>query len=235
MQHCLKIQQLLDLLQITNSNFPIGSFSHSYGLETYIRDNLCSNVNELEKNINQFVWNYFIYTDLLAIKKVFELYKNKQIDQIFKIDQMLSTNGMSKECREATKKVGVQMLKLYLELFPNNEILNKYNLKINNKICTGHPAISFSLLCLSLDIDYNTCIYTHLYSSISTLIQNCIRAIPLGQIEGQKLIYKLKNQFLDISKYINNLDFEKNFCKSAPGLEIKQMEHEYIHVRLFMS
>ena len=110
-----------------------------------------------------------------------------------------------------------------------------YSLKIKNKICFGHPAISFSLLCLSLDIDYYECIYTHLYSSMSTLIQNCIRAIPLGQIEGQKLIYKLKKQFLDISKYIDNIDFDKNFCKSAPSLEIKQMKHENIHVRLFMS
>ena len=235
MQHCLKINQLLDLLQITNSNFPIGSFSHSYGLETYIRENKCNNVHDLEIIVNQFVYNYFVFADLLAIKKIYSLYNEEKYDQIFVLDNILSISGMSYETREASKKIGSQMIKLYLELFPENNILKQYNEMISAKKCFGHPAVSFALLCLSINIDYHNCLYTHLYSSISTLVQNCIRAIPLGQIEGQKLIFKLKSQFSNMSDLVDKLDFDKNFCKSAPSLEIKQMKHENIHVRLFMS
>ncbi len=44
------MQQLLTLLQINDSMFPIGSFTHSYGLETYVDKGLVNN-NETAKNM----------------------------------------------------------------------------------------------------------------------------------------------------------------------------------------
>ncbi len=34
----ISIKQYLDLLQLCDSAFPIGSFNHSYGMETYLRE-----------------------------------------------------------------------------------------------------------------------------------------------------------------------------------------------------
>lgn len=235
MQHYLNTKQLLDLLQITNSNFPIGSFSHSFGLETYICEEKCLNINDLKIIVTQYIYRNFLTTDLLAIKKSYNLYKNKNINEIFKLDNILNANSMSFETREANKRIGTQMNKIYLELFPDLELIQIYNNKIKNKECYGHPAISFVLLCLNLNIEFETCIYCHTYSMISNIIQNCVRAIPLGQIEGQKLIFNVKNKFLNILENLNDLDFNKNFCQNTPSLEIQQMKHENIHIRLFMS
>jgi urease accessory protein len=38
---------LLYLLQVANGSFPIGSFSHSYGLETLIQDGRITNAEDL--------------------------------------------------------------------------------------------------------------------------------------------------------------------------------------------
>lgn len=173
--------------------------------------------------------------DLLAIKQLYHDYENNEIDHIFILDQIISNSGLSKETRSGTIRVGTQMLKVFLELFDDIELLKQYQQKIKEKVCNGHPAIAFALLCCCLKIDYNDCLYAYTYSSIANLIQNCIRAIPLGQMEGQKLIFKVKQSFDDVFQKMEQLDFEKNFCKSFPSFEIKQMNHENIHVRLFMS
>ena len=39
------------LLQINDAAFPIGSYTHSYGLETYIQKNLIKNSNDVYEYI----------------------------------------------------------------------------------------------------------------------------------------------------------------------------------------
>nr|WP_318035815.1 urease accessory protein UreF [Ureaplasma parvum] len=171
-------------MQITNANFPIGTFSHSFGVETYIRKD--------------------IVFDGESLIKALLLYMNEQV-------------------------------KIYNELF-NCELLVEYAERIKNKKSYGNPAVAFALLAMHLKIDLKTALYTHLYSTVAALTQNCVRAIPLGQVKGQKIIYQLKHVYFDdIVNKVFTLDFKTDFCKNIPGLEIAQMEHEDTPVRLFMS
>lgn len=173
--------------------------------------------------------------DLLAIKQLYEYYDSNKIEKIYELDQIISSSGMSKETRNGVVRIATQMLKIYLELFEDKQILIDYQQKIKSKQCKGHPAIVFGILCCILKINLKDCLFTYMYSSITNLVQNCIRAIPLGQIEGQKSMYKIKQSFESVYEKLMTLDFEHNFCKNFPGFEIKQMNHEIIHVRLFMS
>lgn len=59
--------QLLALLQIGDSNFPSGAFSHSFGLETYIQEETVYS-KETFLNGSAFTWknNWPIRMDLPA-------------------------------------------------------------------------------------------------------------------------------------------------------------------------
>lgn len=232
----LNKSQLLELLQITNANFPIGTFSHSFGVETYIRRGVAETPDELEKVIVAYMRGTFCYGDLLAIRLVFEAIANNDKDKVWLVDELISNQGMSKETRDGARRIGTQMVKIYLELFPEATWLQEYQQLIKAKKCYGNPAVAFALLADYLQITLADAIYTHLYSSITALIQNSVRAIPLGQIQGQKLMWKVKHNYFD-EIYLKVLEAhpEKDFCKSSPAYEIAQMEHEAIHVRLFMS
>ena len=54
------------LLQINDSLFPIGGYSHSYGLETYIQKGLVQDAAGAEDYIRRRLRYNFLYTDLLA-------------------------------------------------------------------------------------------------------------------------------------------------------------------------
>lgn len=150
---------------------------------------------------------------------------------------MLHAQGMAKETRDGARRIGTQMVKIYEELFSDeNSSVNKYSQKIKKGECTGVPGVAFALLAHSLKIDIKTALYTHLYGSISALIQNGVRAIPLGQVQGQKLVLEVKREYFDeVIHLALNADLELEFCKNNPGFEIAQMEHEDMHIRLFMS
>lgn len=229
-------QSLLDLLQLTNANFPIGSFSHSFGLETYIRKDIIKDSESLKKVMKSFLYGQFLNVDLLSIVLIYDHLKNNDLEAVFSIDEKVSCQGMSKETRKSAKQIGTQMLKIYIELFPENELLKKYQERIEAKKNYGHPAVVFAIFCFSQEIDIKTCLYVHLYSTSSALVQNCVRAIPLGQVEGQKVMKSIKNEmFNELIEKCFIIDPEKNFCKNNPSFEIAQMNHEEILIRLFMS
>ena len=49
------------LLQINDSLFPIGAYSHSYGLETYIQKNLVNDMDSAYEYLESNLKNNFLY------------------------------------------------------------------------------------------------------------------------------------------------------------------------------
>ena len=232
----LNKSQLLDLLQITNANFPIGTFSHSFGVETYIRRGVAETPEELEKVILAYMYGVFVYADLLAIRLVYEALANNDLQKVFEIETLIANQGMAKESREGARRIGSQMVKIYLELYPDCKELQIYQQNIKQKLSYGNPAVAFALLANHIKLDLSDAIYTHLYSTITAMIQNSVRAIPLGQVVGQKLMFKVKHEHFDhVYEIVMSANPIKEFCKNNPAYEVAQMEHESIHVRLFMS
>ena len=73
-----------------------------------------------------------------------------------------------------------------------------------------------------------------MYSTVSSLVQNAVRAIPLGQTAGQKTIQEFQDDLMKATEKIQHLD-EEDFGIVSPGLELSQMKHERVNIRIFMS
>ncbi|NGY69552.1 hypothetical protein F6Y04_00390 [Bacillus megaterium] len=70
-------------------------------------------------------------------------------------------------------------------------------------------------------------------ASVQTMVQNAVRGIPLGQTDGQKLLVMVQPYLIHAASIIETLD-EEELRAAAVGLEIAQMQHERLPVRLFM-
>lgn len=85
-----------------------------------------------------------------------------------------------------------------------------------------------------MGFDEDTLVEAHLHSSIVSLTANAVRAIPLGQLAGQRVISSLRAEIgraADLSRIVGELDFGA----ATPALEINQMRHEHQHARMFAS
>ena len=226
-------RQLLKLLQICDSNFPIGAFSHSYGMETYLRDEWITNRESFEEYIKAFLKGQFIYSDGLAIRLVYEALSTQNLEKLWEIDQLITVQTMARETREGTKRVGRQMLQLILDLY-DNPILEIYQKRIAQAVSYGHPALVFAIAVHTMGISEKDAILSYSFSTVSSLVQNGVRAIPLGQRDGQIILRDISEFLIELYEAIKNLE-EEDFGMTIPGLEIAQMRHETLHFRLFMS
>ncbi|WP_432205032.1 urease accessory protein UreF [Cetobacterium somerae] len=225
--------QLLNVLQVCDSAFPIGSFNHSYGMETYLRENVICDAHTFNKWLTMFFENQYLYNEGLAIKLVYEMLDKNEKNEVWNIDQLLTVQNVAMESREGAKLIAFRKLDIVLELF-DIDLLKEYKKRIEENLSYGNPAVAFAILMHYLKIKKDVAIVAYGYSVSSTLVQSAVRAIPLGQKDGQRVLQNSLSTLEDIREEIEKLSID-DLGYNIPGFEISQMNHEVLTFRLFMS
>ena len=232
-----KILKVLKIIQLCDSNFPVGSFNHSYGMETYLRKDEIKNTETFRNWLKIYLNKQFIYSDGLCIRILYDILKEhgklEITKEIIELDRKITVQSIAKESRDGAKLIAGRMIRMFIDLY-DFEILKEYDKKIKEKEAFGHPAIVFALALYSLGLNVKEAICYHIYSTISTLIQNAVRNIPLGQKDGQILLKEFCEDTEILFEKIENADLDY-FGLNVPGIELSQINHETLIFRLFMS
>ncbi|MBS4178496.1 urease accessory protein UreF [Lederbergia citrea] len=224
---------LLALFQLTDSQLPTGAFSHSYGLETYIQEDKVVDPETFKAWLNIYLEEQLKYTDGLVSRLVYEAMEREDVEEIWKLDRMITVQNLPREVREGSYKMGERMLSLGLSLY-DFPILAKYKNRIEDNQSFGHPAIVFTMIAFCLKVPKTSAISAYLYSCVSGIVQNAVRGIPLGQTAGQRILRDIQPWLLETAKATEQLS-KDDFGITAPGIEISQMKHERLNIRIFMS
>lgn len=227
------IDKILSLFQLCDSNFPTGAFSHSYGLESYIQEDIVHNQATFAEWLNVYLNEQLVYSDGLASRLVYESLEKGEIEKVWKIDRMIMVQNLPRETREGSQRMGERMLNLVESLYPI-PLLVEYGKRIKEKKSFGHPSIVFTIIGHHLGVSQKDTTLFYLYSTVSSIVQNAVRAIPLGQTAGQKTIQEFQETLTIATEKIQFLD-EEDFGIVSPGLELAQMMHERVNIRIFMS
>lgn len=226
-------EKILALFQLCDSNFPTGAFSHSYGLESYIQDNTVHNIDTFSEWLRVYIDEQLIYSDGLACQLVYQALEEDDLQKVWKLDRLLTMQNLPRETREGAMRMGERMLHLVQSLY-RIPVLSDYRKRIEAKQSFGHPAIVFTMVTHHLGVPNSTSILFYLYSVVSSIVQNAVRGIPLGQTAGQKLIRDVQADLMEAVEAISNLG-EEDFGIVSPGIELSQMRHERVNIRIFMS
>lgn len=219
------------LLQINDALFPIGGFSHSYGLETYIQKNIIKNEDDVKRYIYSKLRCSTSNTELLGARLAYERADN--MDEIKKIDNIMTASKSPREIRQASLKLGSRFIKT----LKGCEIKLKYNyfdeyasLDYLNK----HHSTAYGVICRAAEADLKTALNTYIYAQCSAMITNCVKTVPLSQSAGQRILYSSYELLNDTVNSVMEMD-EDEFCSSAPAFDIRCMEHERLYSRIYMS
>lgn len=220
----------LAAMQLADSAAPTGAFSHSLGFETYLSEERIHDENSFNTWMRMFIQQQLTFTDALAIRRV---YAATNFDEVAQLDAELTALTLPEQIRKAGATMGQRLLSIGLTI-EHSEWGELYREGINSNSLHGHQASVWAVLTRSMGIEGDTAVTQHLYSTVISLTQNAVRAVPLGQNSGQRIIADMRTLVLDACERSKNLD-ACGLGAVAPGLEIAQMRHERQQSRLFMS
>lgn len=222
------------LLQLNDSLFPIGGYSHSYGLETYIQKGIVYDGKSAENYIQKKLIQNLAYSDFLAIRLAYEHVQKKEYVYIDELEDRLGASKIPAEIREASGKLGSRFVKTVLQMGVvwENDSFQQYIQLRKGKI-VSHPC-AYGVFCFSVGIPLPDALYAYMYGQTSAMVTNCVKTIPLSQTEGQKILYRLHSWLQKAYKRVMCAEKEM-FCASTPGFDLRCIQHEKLYSRLYMS
>lgn len=226
------------LLQINDSLFPIGAYSHSWGLETYIQKDLVRNAEDAAHYIERYLTNSFLHSDLLAASLSHRAASEEDLEQILRIEEIYLASRVPSEVRSASEKLGNRFIHI-LQTFPDfqqSEFFRRYREEHEDgadrrPFC--HPA-AYGMVTALAKIPEEEALANFLYTQSSLMVTTCVKTIPISQTDGQKILFSLHPLFDRMLSEVQGLT-EDDLCLSAPGFDLRCIQHEKLYSRLYMS
>ena len=226
------------LLQVNDALFPIGGYSHSQGLETYIQQGIVHDEKTAADYIRRKLKLNLACTDLLGVRLAYESALKENVAALDDLEDILGASRIPMEQREASRKMGSRFTKTICKLPQENIPMEKRKIfEEYLEARRGKPVshcCAYGVFCAAMGIEEEETLYHYLYAQTSAMVTNCVKTIPLSQSAGQKLLCGCYEEFEDILSYISGCT-EEDLCLSAPGFDIRGIQHEKLYSRLYMS
>ncbi|WP_018932869.1 urease accessory protein UreF [Gracilibacillus lacisalsi] len=222
--------KFLYLMHIHDSAFPIGTYTHSFGMETFIQEDAIKTKEDLFHFLQVYLHENVSYTDGIFVK---ESYQKEELAELIRLEKICDASKNAEETREASSMIGKQFVKAVLPV-SDTPSLEKWNELLQEKKVIAHFPIVYSLYAKDLAFDLYTTVLTFLYSSTVGLVHNAVRAIPLGQKAGIEVIHRLIPEMEKATINVLERDLS-DLSNHAVGLELASMQHKYLRSRLFIS
>lgn len=225
--------QLLYLLQVANASFPTGAFNHSYGFETWIDGGVLHDAAGFDRACRDWLRHGVACADGAAVAHACRYAAARRVDALVTLDRTVGALKLSRESREASFKTGRALLGALREVFSPGS-LEPLAAAVGDGRCEGHQAVVFGAAAKAQDLGEWDSVLVFLQTTLSNLVSVGVRLIPLGQIEGQRIVRNAWPLLTDAATAACATGID-DLGSATAGLDIASMAHERLRTRLCMS
>ncbi len=222
---------LTSLLHLSDPTLPIGGYTHSYGLESYVQSGAVSDARSASEFVENSLRHNLLYNDALYVRLAWCTTAEGSYRRLEELDEELTALKSPREIRQASQKLGVRLLKIFSRKLSGEGVESLSQIV---KRGGGHYPIVYGTVAQMLGLTLHETLLSFYYNTMVCMVTNAVKLIPLGQISGQEIIFELEERLDEMVATTIEIDEEmRGVC--AVGFDIASMQHERLYSRLYMS
>ncbi len=230
----LPAPSLLQLMWLASPALPIGGFSYSEGIEAAVDSACIATYSEANEWLIDQLHLTLARADLAVLAKAIPAWRRGDLTRIDELNDWVQQTRETSELRLQTEQMGRSMLDWWRKQpsfhgdFQNNFQSNQDFLK-----SPTYPLI-FALAASSTQADVRDCLLSFAFGWAENMTQAAVRAVPLGQTDGQRILANLAEHIpAAVDAAMRLQDSERQAF--SPMLAILSSQHEIQYSRLFRS
>jgi urease accessory protein len=226
-------ERLFSLLQVANSSFPTGSFSHSYGFETWIHDGVIKTPADAERRCRDWLRYGVARGDGVAVVSAFRKTLYADMEGLVALNILVGALKLGREAKEASLKTGAAFLAASRDVFRLPEMI-RLEAAMQGEGAQPHHAVVYGVTAAGMGFTEEQAIETYLWSGFSNLIAVAGRLLPIGQVDLQRMIAASAPLVEECAEIARTRD-EEMMSSLYAGLDAASMRHERLATRLCIS
>jgi urease accessory protein len=221
---------LVRLLQLASPALPVGAYSYSQGLEWMIESREVSDATTAQQWIGDVLELVIGDGEAAVLWRLLDACTTGDGVRFCEWNAWYRASREARELRDETEQMGVSLVRLAADLGVLDETARAFAAA---SAPVTYPA-AFALAANAFGIAADAALAGYLTSWLENQVLAAVKALPLGQVAGQRMLFALAARVPDVATRARSLADEK-VASFAPGLALASARHETQYSRLFRS
>lgn len=214
---------LAKLLQLASPTLPVGAYSYSGGLEAACEAGDVHDAASAEQWIGDVLEFSVARMEAPMLFSFLLDFSKKNLSKAENSNQMFLASRETAELRAETVQMGYSLNRLFKDLGLGEVPVEE----------PAFPA-AFAYAAAKWGIEPQAALQAYLWAWIENQVMAAVKAVPLGQTDGQRILMRLGERISVLSEKILSMK-DEDIGNFAPGLALLSARHETQYSRLFRS
>ncbi|MDE5850134.1 MAG: urease accessory protein UreF [Muribaculaceae bacterium] len=227
------IMKTAHLLQMTDSTFPVGTFSFSNGLETASHLGIVHDADTLEQ-YTRSVARQGAFSDGVAALIAYRATLAGSLEEVELIDRELMLFKMNDEARMMLQRMGKKLAELGVKLFPDCKVMADWLTDIKEGKTPGTYPVAQGISFAAAGLSEEDLFASHQYGVINMVLSAALRCVRVSHYDTQLILQRLCAESDALFEEAKDMTFE-DMNSFVPEMDIFASLHEKGNMRMFMN
>ena len=222
---------LIRLLQLASPTLPVGAYTYSQGLEWAVESGLVRDETSAGQWISDLLDHGIGRFEAPLLGRLMTAWADADATALARLNADFLASRESAELRAETLQMGYSLKRLLADL--REPVLAPLRGMLHEWPETAFPTV-WAGLAAAWDIEPHAAVTGYLWSWAENQVMAALKAVPLGQAAGQRLLADLGGRIPDVAEAALRLP-EEAWVNFAPVFALCSARHETQYSRLFRS
>ncbi len=221
---------LIRLMRLASPSLPVGGFSYSEGLEAAVEHGLVGDEAATLAWLSDQLRHALVPSELAVVARAAEAWRRDDLAAVEALNDWLITSREAREPRQQSEQMGRSLAQWLRHLDPPEPRLAAL------EALTPAPSwpVAFALAGVATGAPVRAIVLTFAAGWAEAMVQAALKAVPLGQTAGQRVLARLGEQIPAAVEAALHIPLPA-MQAFTPMLAILASQHEVQYSRLFRS